>query len=545
MKNLTFRNCGVPLLIVAFIFGSGCRAIPSQGNPGPNPGGPVTQLTINGTTPANNVTGVSPYSSVTVTFNVDIDPDTLTTANFITGGIVGSTTVSGNVLTFTPSNPFPLPDSTTYVFKLLAGPSGVASRGGSHLAVDYEWTFTTQAPTDCADPDTLCVDDTAGPQQEYSTIQSAVSAVSAGQTVLVNNGNYAGFSISKSGTPASRITIRANGNAVVIDQNEPGGSGSSVLVSNASYVTIDGFVVERNGASGYGFAARNASATNPMRGLVISHNTIRNSGSTNLYLSQVADSLIESNTTSGSLTSHGIYLANGGSDDTILRGNRSFGNAKNGIHLNGDLSVGGDGMHQRIVIDGNIIYDNVANGMDIDGMEDSLVQNNLVYGNGRHSLRVFQIDASAGAKNIRVINNTFVTGNSGWAVKFSEDGGGHVFFNNILFSGSGSLGAICVGNTSFFSDRNAVTGRFSVNNESSVIDLSQWQSLGHGNNSFTSTPGSLFTSVTTNDYSLLEGVPAIDAGVGTYQGTLAPTQDIVGTPRPQRAAIDMGAYEKP
>ena len=81
---------------------------------------------------------------------------------------------------------------------------------------------------------------------------------------------------------------------------------------------------------------------------------LQNSAGANIYLSQVAGSLIEGNTTSGFATSHGIYLANGGSDNTVLRGNRSFNNAKAGILFNGDVSVGGDGYQTGLIVEKDV-----------------------------------------------------------------------------------------------------------------------------------------------------------------------------------------------
>lgn len=537
MRHYQVRNIATLLILGVSLAITGCRTTGS-GSSSPTP------LNVVSTTPANGNTGVNSYSSITVTFNSDIDPSSVNGTNFDTGGIVGTTTISGNVLTFTPSSPFPLADSTTYSFKLLGNTSGIKNLNGENLSSDYQWSFTTQAPADCASADILCVDDDVNPQQEYSSIQNAVNVAGPGQTVLVFDGNYAGFRASKSGTSTNRITIKASGNGAVINSVEPNGSGNSVLISNASYVTVDGFVVNHNGASGYAFAARNAGPTNPMHGLVISNNTVMNAASTNMYFSEVADSVIEGNTTYGSQTSHGIYLANGGSDNTIIRGNISYNNAKNGIHLNGDISVGGDGLHQNITIENNILYGNAQSGMDLDGIQDSLIQNNLVYGNARHCLRVFQIDAAAGPKNLKIVNNTFVAGTNGWAVKISEDGGGHVFFNNILFSGGSSQGAISVGSTAIASDRNAVTGVFSVNNETSTIGFSQWQSLGFGANSFTASPSSLFVNAGGDNYNLLGGVPAIDSGVPVFQTVSAPNRDISGTPRPQGSGFDLGAYEQ-
>jgi hypothetical protein len=50
--------------------------------------------------------------------------------------------------------------------------------------------FTNVAAEDCSLPDILCVDDTLGPTQEYSTISAALDAASAGDTVAIYNGVY-------------------------------------------------------------------------------------------------------------------------------------------------------------------------------------------------------------------------------------------------------------------------------------------------------------------------------------------------------------------
>ena len=401
-------------------------------------------------------------------------------------------------------------------------------------------TYTTSTSQACSSSTVLCVDDTAGANQEYSTIQAAVNVVRPGDTILVHDGNYSGFSISADGTASSRIAIKAQGSSAVI--NQANSSGEGITLSNSHYVTVEGFAV--TGMSGYGLATHNASATSPIRGLIIRNNRVQNSGSTNIYLSQVADSLIEGNVTSGSATSHGIYLANGGSDNTVLRGNRCYNNAKNGIHFNGDSSVGGDGLHTGITVDGNILYDNTANGVDADGVQDSVFQNNLMYGNGRNGIRVFQIDAAQGPKNLKFINNTLlVPSGGGWAVKLSEDLGGHVFFNNILLSDNGSTGSISVASTSFVSNNNALVGRLSFNGESSILGLAAWLAAGYDANSFITTSSSLFVNASTDDYRLKAGAPAINAGRTSLSGVSGPSTDILGAARPQGMAFDLGAYE--
>lgn len=398
------------------------------------------------------------------------------------------------------------------------------------------------AALDCGSPTVLCVDDTAGATQEYATIQNAVDIARAGDTVLVHDGAYRGFTVVASGAPSNRIVIKAAGASAVV--NQPNGNNEGITLSNASYVTVEGFRV--TGMPQYGLATHNATATDPIRGLLIRNNTVQNSASSNIYLSQVADSIVENNTVSGSAASHGIYLANGGSDNTVLRGNRCFNNAVNGIHFNGDATVGGDGLHSSLTIEDNVIYGNNANGIDADGVQDSLFQNNLVYGNGRNAVRAFRIDSAQGPKNLKVINNTLlVPSGGGWAVKFSEDLGGHTLLNNILLSDNGSTGSISVANTGtgFASNNNALTGRLSYNGEASIVDLLLWQVTGFDADSFTTTPSNLFVSATSADYRLRSGAPAVDAGRSSLNGVAAPAIDILGTARPRGAAVDLGAYE--
>ena len=251
--------------------------------------------------------------------------------------MAGSFSVTGAAATFAPSSP--LANSTSYTATVVGGANGAKDAAGNALASNYSWSFTTSVPLACGSSTVLCVDDSPGASQEYSTIQAAVNVVRAGDTILVYDGNYSGFSISADGTSSSRIVIKTNGGPVVINQTNSSGEG--ITLSNANYVTVEGFTI--TGMPNYGLATHNATATNPMRGLIIRNNTVQNSGSVNIYLSQVADSLVEGNTAIGSVASHGIYLSNGGSDNTILRNNRSYNNAKAGIHFNGDLSVGGKG----------------------------------------------------------------------------------------------------------------------------------------------------------------------------------------------------------
>jgi len=388
---------------------------------------------------------------------------------------------------------------------------------------------------DCGRSDTLCVAAVDGDRQEFSTIQAAVKRARAGDTVVVFPGDYAGFRVRRSGTANRRIVISGRPGARITSPERLSDDG--IYLRRASFVTIRGFEVVAHDMR-YGIAGHDARAKKPMRGVEILDNVVVGAWSSGIYMSHVADSLIEGNTSSGAQEEHGIYLANAGSDNTVLRGNTCYDNAINGIHFNGDARYGGDGVHTGLVVDGNVLFDNEANGFDVDGVRSSSFVNNVVYDNGRHALRVFAIDAAAGPADLVIVNNTFVD-NRGWAIKLTQDDGGHTIFNNIMLSRAGSLAV----ESDLVADYNVGT-MYSLDGGDTVMGLAGWQASGNGANSFAASRNKLFTKPNRGDFTLKAGSPAIDAGVANLAGQGAPRRDINGERRPQGDAVDLGAYER-
>jgi len=387
---------------------------------------------------------------------------------------------------------------------------------------------------DCGRADTLCVDVIDGSRREFSTIQAAVKRARAGDTVVVFPGDYAGFRATRSGTANRRIVVSGKPGARITSSERRSDDG--VYLRRVSFVTIRGFEIVANKMR-YGIGAHDARATRPMRGLEILDNVVTDASSSGIYMSQVADSLIAGNTSTGAREEHGIYLANAGSDDTVLRANTCSGNAINGIHFNGDARLGGDGVHTGLVVDGNLLYGNEANGFDADGVRSSSFVNNVVYANGRHALRVFAIDAAAGPADLVIANNTFVD-NDGWAIKLTQDDGGHTIFNNIMLSKAGSLAV----DSDLVADYNVGT-TYSLDGEATVIGLAGWRAAGHGANSLEASRNKLFAKPNKADLTLKADSPAVDAGVAKLAGKGAPRRDIDGERRPRGAAVDLGAYE--
>jgi hypothetical protein len=398
---------------------------------------------------------------------------------------------------------------------------------------------------DCASATVHCVDDTAGPTQEYATIQAAVDAAQAGDLVLVFDGSYAGFQVTAGGTAAAPLVIRASGTGAVVDRDGPTGDG--IRLENVSYVTVAGFSIR--GVTDRGIAHRGATPEEPVHGLLIRGNTIEDSGTEGMYLSEVADSLIEGNTirragASGADLTHGIYLANAGSKGTTLRGNVISGSGTAGIHFNGDLSIGGDGIISGLTVENNVIFDNTQNGLNMDGVQDSVIRNNVIHGNGQNGIRAYAIDAAAGPKGLVIVNNTIhVPSGAGWCVRLTEDSATNVVFNNILINEDPDNGSIALDDTAgFASASNAVVDGFTPDRDATYLTLAEWQALGYDAGSFVSTAAALFTSPATGDYTLLAGAPALGAGLASFAGHSAPATDLRGNAR--NAPIDLGAYER-
>ncbi len=76
--------------------------------------------------------------------------------------------------------------------------------------------------------------------------------------------------------------------------------------------------------------------------VTIRGNVAQDNGRWGIFTGCCDDLVIEGNVASGSCIEHGIYVSNSG-DRPVIRGNVVRSNDKNGIHMNGDLSVDCDG----------------------------------------------------------------------------------------------------------------------------------------------------------------------------------------------------------
>ena len=390
----------------------------------------------------------------------------------------------------------------------------------------------------------------------WKTLQHAANAVGPGDIVTARPGSYVGFDLRHSGTAAAPIVFNAEPGVLInsasqVRHNSSGTFLDGINLEGASYIVIDGFSITGMPEAG----VRSVGFSNDFA----SHITVRNVTSTNngvwgIFTGHVDDLVIEKNVTSGSIEEHGIYISNSG-DRPVIRDNVIFNNHGSGIHMNGDLSQGGDGIISDAVISGNRIYNNAipnatfptlggGSGINMDGVQNSRIENNLVYGNHASGISLYKIDGAQGSKNNVVVNNTVYQPSDGrWALNIQSGSTGNTALNNILISDHSFRGAIDISADSLAgltSNYNAVTSRLTPNGGNTIQTLAQWQSsTGQDMNSLVATSANLFVNPAGGDYRLLTTSPAKNAGTSQ----LAPPADFDGLPRKAGAAFDIGAYE--
>ena len=144
------RNSSLVLLLL-IVFASGCKNVDElAGTTGLCP-------IVVSTNPAKNDTAVSVFTNVNATFNVVMDPSTITTTSFtlMQGStlVPGVVTYTGLTATFTPVNP--LAYNKVYTATMA---KGVKDPDNNAMIADYIWTFTTGSLSDNVIPAVISTD---------------------------------------------------------------------------------------------------------------------------------------------------------------------------------------------------------------------------------------------------------------------------------------------------------------------------------------------------------------------------------------------------
>lgn len=372
-------------------------------------------------------------------------------------------------------------------------------------------------------------------------IRAALTKVRPGDLVLVADGSYLGFDVDTLlGSNAAPITIQAQGtNAVVTPTTDRSDNRDTIYIVDSTYVVIDGL---------RSFNANRAA----LRIEGGDHVTVRNcvfgnNATWGILTGHSPDLLIENNICYGSVSQHGIYVANS-ADRPVVRGNRCYGNYQCGIQLNADLyTPPGDGIITGALIENNVLYGNGAGGggaINLDGVQDSVIRNNLLFTNHASGIILFQIDGAQGPRGNWIYHNTIDQAADGrWALGLKQTTGTNYVRNNILYNRHSFRGGLQFGTASDAantdSDFNLVNW-ITTDDGDSRLSLAQWQAIGHDQHSRTGAVATLFVDATIGNYLLGTNSPAVDAG----QLLPSVATDLDGAPRVFGSAPDMGCYER-
>ncbi len=384
------------------------------------------------------------------------------------------------------------------------------------------------------------------PASAFLTIQFAENQCDPGDSVLVANGNYAGFYVNVSGTSVAPIVFLANGSAVSITSPTTTTDGINVEgVENntVDYIEINGFIVNNMPRNGIRLVYAN--------NCIVRNCTCIGNDQRGILTGWTDDILIESNECAYTIDEHGIYVSNS-SDRSVIRYNSCHHNHGGGIQINADGTLPGDGISSDPEIYGNVLYENALNNgggaaINLDGVQGAFIYNNLLYENHATGIALFQIDGDAPSINATVLFNTIVQASNGRsAILITNGATGAQVHNNIIINQHAFRASLAVSADAFvglMSDYNIVINSFSDDAGGNFMDFEEWQDLGYDLNSTLADPlDEIFIDEDGEDYHLLSTSQAVDAANAGFSSGI--DEDIEENPRPVGSAFDIGAYEE-
>jgi serine protease len=377
------------------------------------------------------------------------------------------------------------------------------------------------------------------------TIQQAIDAAAAGDTVLVSPGTY----VERINFRGKAITVASEqGPAVTIIDGNHAGSVVTFSSGEPRGAVLSGFTV-RHGANSFSGGGVLVQFSSPS----IIGNRIVNNGACSgagVY-SYFSSPLIKGNTISRNY----VYACSGASGLGVYVGGDSAAELIENVITENSGFANGGGVTLfaagRAVLRSNVIARNLTSGFSpctsgggiwMVNFSQATIVNNLVVGNAAGCGGGFSWSGSTGVTTF--VNNTFADndGASGSAIHMSGVDSRHVIHNNILIGKAGQTALLCQNASPVVNSSNVFTPQ-GVAYGGTCLDQTGERGNISADPLFVQPP---FADVP-GDYRLLQSSPAIDAG--NNAAPQVPPTDLDGNPRVAdgngdgTAVIDMGAFE--
>ena len=372
----------------------------------------------------------------------------------------------------------------------------------------------------------------------WKTLFHANKQLKAGDIILINPGNYSinkKLSIRTSGMKERPIIIRGNGGNVVLDFSKCN-NGNGFEIYFANYINIENLTVLASQKK----HSRGIRLTHS-KGSVIRDNNVSGAGHANIFCSMSDRILIENNEAfEGQI---GIYVADS-TDYPTVNQNVLYRNSAIGLHMNGDKSSGGDGIISHAIVENNVVYDN-GMGINIDGVNQSVFRNNILYNNRKKGIAFFKGDGAVPSEDNLLIHNTIIMpAGASYAVGLNYGAYRNKIYNNIIIT-RGNVPCFSTTGTSrdleIKSDYNILAKRKGiVEIGDNWITLKKWQRLGHDKHSLQVEMPRLFVDPASANFALRRQSSAIDAGTDAHSYG----KDQSGNTRPCGKGPDIGAHER-